>query len=188
MSSKYLLVIVGPTASGKTKLAIDLAKTYNTEIISADSRQIYKDLLIGTAQPTAEEQNLVKHHLINFVDIDKTYTVADYLNDASRIINTLFETHNILILCGGTGLYINTICYGIDNIPDISAKNRLFVRNLYKDKGLDYCVKELKKWDNTCEKYFDINNPHRVLRALEVILQTGKPIRTFYSNKKKRNF
>ena len=188
MNKKVLLVVVGPTASGKTKLAIELALKYNTEIISADSRQIYKDLIIGTAQPTIQEQRLVKHHLVNFVDLNATYSVADYEKDASRILNMLFKEHDVVVMCGGTGLYINAVCFGIDEIPDISQEKRDYVRNLYKNNDLKYCVQLLKQHDQECEKFLDIRNPHRVLRALEVILETQKPIREFYSSKKKSFF
>ena len=188
MNKKVLLVVVGPTASGKTKLAIELALKYNTEIISADSRQIYKDLIIGTAQPTIQEQRLVKHHMINFVDLDATYSVADYEKDASRILNMLFNEHDVVVMCGGTGLYINAVCFGIDEIPDISQEKRNYVRSLYKNNGLDFCVDLLKQHDHECEKFLDIKNPHRILRALEVILETQKPIHEFYSSKKKSFF
>lgn len=186
MNKKVLLVVVGPTASGKTKLAIEIALKYNTEIISADSRQIYKDLIIGTAQPTIQEQCLVKHYLVNFVDLDATYSVADYEKDASRILKMLFKEHDVVVMCGGTGLYINAICFGIDEIPDISQEKRNYVRNLYKNNDLKYCVDLLKQHDHECEKFLDIRNPHRVLRALEVILETKKPIREFYSNNNKK--
>lgn len=188
MNKKVLLVVVGPTASGKTKLAIEIALKYNTEIVSADSRQIYKDLIIGTAQPTIQEQRLVKHHLVNFVDLDATYSVADYEKDASRILNMLFNEHDVVVMCGGTGLYINAVCFGIDEIPNISQEKRNYVRSLYKNNGLDFCVDLLKQYDQECEKFLDIKNPHRVLRALEVILETQKPIRKFYSSKKKSFF
>ena len=188
MNKKVLLVVVGPTASGKTKLAIEIALKYNTEIVSADSRQIYKDLIIGTAQPTIQEQRLVKHHLVNFVDLDATYSVADYEKDASRILNMLFNEHDVVVMCGGTGLYINAVCFGIDEIPNISQEKRNYVRSLYKNNGLDFCVDLLKQYDQECEKFLDIKNPHRVLRALEVILETQKPIRKFYYNKKKSFF
>lgn len=188
MNKKVLLVVVGPTASGKTKLAIEIALKYNTAIVSADSRQIYKDLIIGTAQPTIQEQRLVKHHLVNFVDLDATYSVADYEKDASRILNMLFNEHDVVVMCGGTGLYINAVCFGIDEIPDISQEKRNYVRSLYKNNGLDFCVDLLKQYDQECEKFLDIKNPHRVLRALEVILETQKPIREFYSSKKKSFF
>lgn len=186
MNKKVLLVVVGPTASGKTKLAIEIALKYNTEIISADSRQIYKDLIIGTAQPTIQEQCLVKHYLVNFVDLDATYSVADYEKDASRILKMLFKEHDVVVMCGGTGLYINAICFGIDEIPDISQEKRNYVRSLYKNNDLKYCVDLLKQHDHECEKFLDIRNPHRVLRALEVILETKKPIHEFYSNNNKK--
>ena len=167
-------------------MAIEIALKYNTEIISADSRQIYKDLIIGTAQPTIQEQCLVKHYLLNFVDLDATYSVADYEKDASRILKMLFKEHDVVVMCGGTGLYINAICFGIDEIPDISQEKRNYVRSLYKNNDLKYCVDLLKQHDHECEKFLDIRNPHRVLRALEVILETKKPIREFYSNNNKK--
>ena len=104
---KHLIIITGPTAVGKTDICIDLAKKYNTEIISCDSRQIYKGLLIGTAQPTKKQQSVIKHHLINFVDVDKLYTVANFIDDAKKIVNELFLTKDVVIMTGGTGFYIN---------------------------------------------------------------------------------
>ncbi|MBQ2349861.1 MAG: tRNA (adenosine(37)-N6)-dimethylallyltransferase MiaA [Cytophagales bacterium] len=182
-NKKSLLFVVGPTASGKTELAIHLAKRYNTEIISADSRQVYKDLKIGTAQPTRHEQQLVKHHLIDFIPVGTLYTVSDYVNDANSIITQLLSEREVVIICGGTGLYINSLVYGINDIPPISSDIRSHLREEYKNYGLRYICDKLITLDNYCEDYLDMNNPHRVLRALEVITQTGKPLRYFFSQK-----
>ena len=183
---KSLLFVVGPTASGKTALSIQLAKKYNTEIISADSRQIYKGLRIGTAQPTIEEQQQVKHHLIDFVEVDKLYTVKDYSLEANEIIKRLFIDHDVIIVCGGTGLYINALVYGINDIPSISLELRNTLREEYKTYGLEHICNKLKVLDPHCGEYLDMKNPHRVLRALEVIIQTGKPIRDFFSKRSVR--
>lgn len=184
---KQLIIITGPTAVGKTDFCIDLAKKYNTEIISCDSRQIYKGLIIGTAQPTPEQQAIVKHHLVNFVDIDKLYTVADFVFDAKKIIDELFLKNDVVIMTGGTGLYINAFVYGLDAIPKVDEEVRKKVREDYKNFGLEYCLIKLKKIDGDCENFLDIENPQRVMRALEVAVQTGHPLRYFYKTKKNSN-
>ena len=186
MNNKYLIVVVGPTASGKTALGIKLAKYFNTEIISADSRQIYKGLYIGTAQPTYEERSEIKHHLIDFIDLDKKYTVKDFENDSLEIINKLFSSKDILLVVGGTGLYIDALCNGIDDIPNIPEEIESEVNILFKEQGKEKCVEELKKLDNNCNKHIDLNNPHRVIRALKVIKTTGKPIYDFFGVKKNK--
>lgn len=180
MSNKYLIVVVGPTASGKTALGIDLARYYKTEIISADSRQIYKGLYIGTAQPTIEERSLAKHHLIDFVDLDRYYTVADYERDSLYKIKLLFETRDVLIMVGGTGLYINSVCNGLDEIPSVPYDIKNEVDLMYTGFGLSKCVDELKKLDCCCDKYIDLNNRNRVIRALCVVKATGRPIYSFF--------
>ncbi len=180
---KHLIIITGPTAVGKTDICIDLAKKYNTEIISCDSRQIYKGLIIGTAQPTKEQQAIVKHHLINFVDVDKLYTVANFVDDAKKIVDELFLTKDVVIMTGGTGFYINAFVYGLDEIPKIDEEVRHQVREDYKNFGLEFCLKKLKQIDADCESFLSIKNPYRVMRALEVGLQTGKPLRHFYTEK-----
>ena len=184
MNNKYLIVVVGPTASGKTALGIKLAKYFNTEIISADSRQIYKGLYIGTAQPTYEERSEIKHHLIDFIELDKKYTVKNFENDSLEIINKLFSSKDILLVVGGTGLYIDALCNGIDDIPNIPEEIESEVNILFKEQGKEKCIEELKKLDNNCNKHIDLNNPHRVIRALKVIKATGKPIYDFFGVKK----
>lgn len=181
---KQLIIVTGPTAVGKTDFCIDLAKNFNTEIVSCDSRQIYKGLTIGTAQPTLEQQTCVTHHLVNFVDVDKLYTVADFVVDAKSIVDKLFLKNDVVIMTGGTGFYINAFVYGIDDIPSIKKEIRDKVREEYKEFGLDYCVDKLKKIDRECDNFLDIKNPQRVLRSLEVAIQTGLPLRDFYKEKK----
>ena len=184
MNNKYLIVVVGPTASGKTALGIKLAKYFNTEIISADSRQIYKGLYIGTAQPTYEERSEIKHHLIDFIDLDKKYTVKNFENDSLNIIQKLYLNNDFAIVVGGTGLYIDALCNGIDDIPNIPEEIESEVNILFKEQGKEKCIEELKKLDSNCNKHIDLNNPHRVIRALKVIKTTGKPIYDFFGVKK----
>ena len=180
---KHLIIITGPTAVGKTDFCIDLAKKYNTEIVSCDSRQIYKGLIIGTAQPTQEQMDSVRHHLVNFVDVDRLYTVANFVEYANKIINELFLTKDVVVMTGGTGLYINAFIYGLDEIPAVDEVIRRQVREDYKNCGLEFCLGKLKQIDAECESFLSIKNPQRVLRALEVGLQTGRPLRYFYKEK-----
>ena len=180
---KHLIIITGPTAVGKTDFCIDLAKKYNTEIVSCDSRQIYKGLIIGTAQPTQEQMASVRHHLINFVEVDRLYTVANFVEDANEIVNELFLTKDVVVMTGGTGLYINAFVYGLDEIPAVDEVIRRQVREDYKNFGLEFCLGKLKQIDAECESFLSIKNPQRVLRALEVGLQTGRPLRYFYKEK-----
>ena len=189
MSDKYLIVVLGPTASGKTALGIELAKYYKTDVISADSRQVYKGLNIGTAQPTYQERLIVRHHLVDFVDLDKVYTVADYEKDSLNIINSLFKEVDIVVMVGGTGLYIRSVCSGLDKIPSIKDDVNNEVDLMYTKYGLAYCVNELKKLDKYCHDYIDLKNKNRVIRALKVIKSTGHPIYTFFNKTvKERDF
>ena len=144
---KLLLVIVGPTAVGKTTLAINLAKYFNTEIVSADSRQFYKELNIGTAKPTKKELRSIKHHLINNISILKDYNISEFEKDAINSIDSIFKNNNLAILVGGSGLYIDTILYGIDNIPKVDLAIREKLNIEFKEKGLKFIQDKLKKLD-----------------------------------------
>ena len=183
---KSIIVILGPTASGKTNLGINIAKYFNTEIISADSRQIYKDLKIGTAQPTKEENDQIKHYLVDFVDVKDYYSVAQYECDSLKILSELFKKKDIVVIVGGTGFYINALCNGIDDIPEIDDNTNIYVDNLYKCYGLKKCVEQLINLDKNICNYIDLNNPMRVLRAYKVLKSTGKPIYEYF-NKTKKN-
>ena len=189
INSKTIIVIVGPTASGKTKLGIDIAKYFNTEIISADSRQIYNGLKLGTAQPTNEEISQIKHHLIDFVDVKDYYSVAQYEQDSLKILQNLFKKNDIVVIVGGTGFYINALCNGIDDIPEINKEINDLVDDLYQKEGLQKCVDELLKLDSKSGDFIELQNPVRVIRALKVIKNTGKPIYEYFNKtKKKRDF
>ncbi len=183
---KHLITIIGPTAIGKTNLAIKIANYFKTEIVSADSRQFYKEMNIGTAKPSNSELNSIKHHLINNKSINDDYNISDYEKDALNSINSIFNKNDIAILVGGSGLYINTILYGLDEIPEISNDTR---NSLYLDlelKGIKKLQDQLKLLDPVSHDAIDINNPRRLIRALEVSISTGKSYSSFLKKKKKK--
>ena len=189
MENKHLIVLAGPTASGKTATAIKLAKAFDAEIISADSRQFYKELSIGTAAPTAEELAQVKHHFVHNLSIDDKYDVADYEKDVLSYLKKYFKTKNVSILTGGSGLFIDAVCNGLDSIPDISDEIRNKVMKMLDEGGLEALQKEVEKVDNDYFQIVDKQNPRRLQRALEVYYQTGKPYSTFRQrNTAKRDF
>ncbi|MCO6565477.1 MAG: tRNA (adenosine(37)-N6)-dimethylallyltransferase MiaA [Apibacter sp.] len=188
-NSKILFSIVGPTGIGKTTLSIILAQHLKTEIISCDSRQFYKELNIGTAAPTPEELSLVPHHFIGNLSINQDYSVGDFEKDALGKIFELFNTFDQLIMVGGSGLYEKAVNEGIDTFPDIDAHIRQELVIEMQEKGLSYLIDELKKNDPKYYSQVDLNNPVRVLRALEIFRGTGKPYSSFRNNLiKKRNF
>jgi len=183
---KHLITIIGPTAIGKTNLAIKLADYFKTEIVSADSRQFYKEMNIGTAKPSNSELNSIKHHLINNKSINDNYNISDYEKDALKSIKSIFNKNDAAILVGGSGLYINTVLYGLDEIPGISDEIR---NSLYLDlelKGIKKLQEELKLLDPASYSDIDINNPRRLIRALEVSISTGKSYSSFLKKKKKK--
>ena len=187
--NKTLYIVLGPTASGKTSLAIKLAQKLDTEIVSADSRQVFKQMNIGVARPTEEELNKVKHHMIACWDIQDNYNVAIYEKQALQIIESLFVNHDNVVLCGGSGLYIKAIINGIDNMPDVNPKIRQELKIEFEEKGLDYIKEELKQKDINYYNTVDTQNQRRIIRALEIIRQTGKPFSSFLSGEKiKRDF
>ena len=184
--NRHLITIIGPTAIGKTNLAIKIANYFKTEIVSADSRQFYKEMNIGTAKPSNSELNSIKHHLINNKSINDDYNISDYEKDALNSINSIFNKNDIAILVGGSGLYINTILYGLDEIPEISTDTR---NSLYLDlelKGIKKLQDQLKLSDPVSHDAIDINNPRRLIRALEVSISTGKSYSSFLKKKKKK--
>ena len=170
-----VIVIGGPTASGKTKLAIELAKKINGEIISADSMQIYKDMDIGTAKPTKEEQSEVNHYLIDFVSPDKRYSVADYKKDAIKTIKEILKKGKIPIVVGGTGLYINSLIYEIEYSDiKIDEEYRAELERIVEEKGLEYLYNEAMKIDEEATKKISKNDKKRIERILEIYHDTGK--------------
>ena len=182
---KYLVVIAGPTASGKTATAIQVAKALGTEIISADSRQFYRELPIGTAAPTNEEQSEVQHHMIHNLNIEDKYDVADYENDVLAILKKLFINHDSVVLTGGSGLFIDAVCKGLDAIPDISEETRNKVNKLYEEGGLAALQNEVQRLDPEYYNIVDQYNPRRLQRAVEVCYQTGLTYSSFRNNTNK---
>ena len=187
--TKYLISIVGPTAIGKTALSIKLANHYNTEIISADSRQFFKEMSIGTAAPTLLEQSLAKHHFIHHKSINDDYNVGMFEKEAISKLNELYKTHQIIIMVGGSGLYVDAVTKGLDSFPEIDGKIRQQLNNQYKNEGLKPLLEKLKDLDKLSYNTIAIDNPHRVIRALEVCIGSGKPYSSFLNNAKgDRNF
>ena len=188
-TTKKLIVLLGPTASGKTSLSIEIAQKLNTEILSCDSRQFYKELKIGAAPPSKEELAIVNHHFIQHLSINENYSIGQFEKDAIKKITELFKAHNYLLLVGGSGLYIDAICNGIDNIPNISKNVREKINNEYEKNGIYWLQEKIKKIDPEFYKSVDINNPQRLKRCYEVFHETGKRFSTFHKKeKKKRNF
>ena len=176
---KTLVVIAGPTASGKTAFSIALAKALDTVIISADSRQFYKEMSIGTAAPTPDELSQVKHYNVHNISIEDKYDVAEYEKDVLNLLNALFKEHDFVILTGGSGLFIDAVCNGIDEMPDITAETRGKVENLYREGGLRALQNVVQQLDPEYISIVDQQNPRRLQRALEVCMQTGKTFTSF---------
>lgn len=183
--NKKLIIIAGPTAVGKTTYAIELAQKYKTEIISTDSRQFYRELQIGTAAPTKEELAIVPHHFIGNLSIHDYYNVSLYEQQALNLLSTLFKKHNVVVAVGGSGLYIDALCYGIDDLPDAEPKLRKKIKDNFDTYGIEYLQDEVRRLDPVYFSEADIMNPKRLQRALEVILQTGKTYSSLRTRKKK---
>jgi len=192
---KYLITIVGPTAIGKTSLSIALAKHYNCEIVSCDSRQFFKEMPIGTAVPNAEELASATHHFIQNKSIFDNYTVGDFEKEALVKLEELFKKNNYVILVGGSGLYVDAILKGFDEFPDIDSTIRKKVNSNYENLGIEYLQQQLENLDPayyqkiTSENPQTLQNPQRMMRFVEVCLGTGKPYSSFLNQKKNnRNF
>ena len=186
---KKLIVILGPTASGKTSLGIKIAKKLNTEILSSDSRQFYRELIIGTATPSQAELKSINHHFINHLSIKEKYNIGEYEKDSIMKIESLFKDHDNLLLVGGSGLYIDAICKGVDVLPNIPKQIREDINNRFLEKGLSWLQDETKEIDPDYYKYVDTKNPQRLKRCLEIFTATGKKISSLHNKKsKKRNF
>jgi len=187
--SKTCIIISGPTAVGKTAVAIQVARHFETEIISADSRQCYKELNIGVAKPSAGELAAVKHHFINSHSIHEEVHAAGFEQYALQAIEKIFQQHDIAVMTGGTGLYIKAFCEGIDEIPPVQPGIREKIVEAYERSGLTWLQQQVQEKDPLYYETGEIQNPQRLMRALEVVLSTGKSIRHFQQGKKiKRPF
>lgn len=187
-ASKRLLVIGGPTASGKTALAIKLAQEHQAEIFSADSRQLYKELNIGVAKPSAEELATVPHHFISSHSIHQPYSAGDYEKECLAALEAYFQQHDTAIMVGGTGLFINAVLYGLDEFPDIDPALREALGQRLEKEGLPALAAQLAQLDPKGAQQITLDNPRRVLRALEVCLTAGKPYSSFLGQQKPRSF
>ncbi|MDB5011016.1 MAG: miaA [Mucilaginibacter sp.] len=188
-ATKTLIVIAGPTAIGKTATAIQLAQHFKTVIISADSRQFYREMSIGTAKPSAEELAAAQHYFISSHSLNESFTVADFEKQGLQLLDDLFKTKDAVILVGGSGLYIKAICEGFDDIPSAEPEIRERLNNEFSEKGISYLQEKLKIADPAYYAQVDIHNPQRVIRALEVFESTGKPFSSFrVANTKIRPF
>jgi len=183
---KYLIVIAGPTAVGKTALSIELANFYKCPVISADSRQFYKEMSIGTAKPTTQEMQDIPHYFIDQLSIHEAYNVGQYEREAIICIEKLFQNHDHLILVGGSGLYINAILNGVDEFEEIPSLIREQLIKDYEEKGLLYLQEKLKQLDDNYYNQVDLNNHQRIIRALEVCIHTQKPYSSFRTKQKKQ--
>ena len=187
--NKNLIYISGPTGVGKTDLSIEIAKKFNTEIVSCDSRQFYKELKIGTSPPSNNQLAEVKHHFIHNKNIQDVYNVGKYEKEAISKLNSLFEKNESIVLVGGSGLYANSVIYGIDDFPDIPVKIRNKIIQEYESKGIKSLQNRLKLLDSKYCEEVDLNNKNRLIRAIEIIEYTGQKFSDLRTNKKKyRNF
>ncbi|MDD6209241.1 MAG: tRNA (adenosine(37)-N6)-dimethylallyltransferase MiaA [Bacteroidales bacterium] len=181
----YLIVILGPTGIGKTALSLQISERFSAPILSADSRQLFKELPIGTAAPTPEEQNRVKHYFVGKLSLSDYYSASIFENEVLSLLNELYKKNPVAVLSGGSMLYIDAVCNGIDDLPtvDISLRNELMER--LKTEGLDQLRNELRILDPEYYNEVDLKNAKRILHALEICLMTGKPFSSFRSKTKK---
>ncbi|WP_422003723.1 tRNA (adenosine(37)-N6)-dimethylallyltransferase MiaA [Roseivirga pacifica] len=180
MRKKKLLVsVVGPTAVGKTAVTIDLVNAFDSEIISADSRQFYREMELGTAKPSAEELSLAPHHFINTLSVTQEYSVGQFEKDAISLLDELFQKHEVVFMAGGSGLFVDAVCNGLDKFPEIDPAIREKLNDTYAAKGIAYLQSLLKEKDPTYYAQVDVQNPQRLIRALEVIESTGEPFSSF---------
>lgn len=182
---KTLIVITGPTGIGKTDTAIKVAQTLGTEIISADSRQIYRGIPIGTACPTEDELAKVKHHFINILDLDQYYSAAQFENDVMMLLPELFKTHDCVVMCGGSMMYVDAVCNGIDDIPTVSEEVRVQAYSILENQGLEEVAKRVQEVDPEYFAIADKQNAKRLVHALEIYMQSGKPFSSFRTGQKK---
>lgn len=182
MAEKTLVVVTGPTGVGKTAVAIRLARDLGTEIVSADSRQIFRDIPIGTAAPTAEEQAEVKHHFVGILGLEDYYSAAQFEADVLALLPALFEKSDYVVMCGGSMMYVDAVCKGIDELPTISDAVRRDVAERLERDGADAMREELKRLDPVYYNQVDLNNMKRVAHAVEICLEAGRPYSELRTN------
>lgn len=185
MQQKNLVVLLGPTGVGKTELSLRLATYFGSPIINADSRQLYTDIPIGTAAPTLEERERVEHYFVGTHQLEDYYSAAQYENDVIKLLDKLFQNHDVVLLSGGSMMYIDAVCKGIDDIPTIDNVTRERMRERYEQEGLDALVEDLRKLDPEYSAICDLKNPKRVIHALEICTMTGKTYTSFRLRKEK---
>lgn len=183
---KLLVFVVGPTAVGKTSTAIDLATYFNTDIISCDSRQFYKEMNIGTAKPSPNEIKKIRHHLVGNISINRNYNISEFINDSNIILKSILDEKDIAILVGGSGLYIESLIFGIDKVPEINIDLRNRLNNDLKNNGIKFLQDWLKKIDPEILRKIDTKNPRRVIRALEICLTSKKKYSQIIDKTKKK--
>lgn len=179
MTQKKLITVVGPTASGKTSLAISIARHFGCEILSCDSRQFFREMQIGTAAPTEPELALAPHHFVHHKSIFEEYSVGDYEKDALKLLDDLYQRYENAVLVGGSGLYVNAVLKGFDSFPPIDGFVRESLQQAYDANGIDWLRERLEKLDPAYYQKVDTSNPQRMMRALEVCIGTGKPYSSF---------
>jgi tRNA dimethylallyltransferase len=185
-ANKYLIVIVGPTAVGKTALAIQIAKKYQTSILSADSRQIYKELTIGTAKASKEEQDGVPHYFVDQLSIEEPFNAGMFEREGLELLEMLYKTNDVVLLCGGTGLYVKALLEGMDELPETDLELRANLNQEFEERGLKVMQEELKSIDLITYNSIDLQNPLRVFRAIELYRQLGIPLSVLKTGEKKQ--
>ena len=188
MAKKHLIVVVGPTAIGKTRLGIELAQHFKTEIISADSRQFFKEMSIGTAVPSETELKAAKHHFIQHISIEEDYSVGDFERDALEKLKEINDQKDVAVMVGGSGLYVDAVVKGLDNFPEVDPGIRIALKREFEAEGLDKLQEELRQKDPEYFSEVDLRNPHRVIRALEICRGTGRPYSSFRKSSVQNRF
>jgi tRNA dimethylallyltransferase len=185
MTPKTLIVLIGPTGVGKTELSLRIAEHFKTSIISSDSRQLYAELKIGTAAPTPEQLKRVPHYFVGTLQLTDYYSAAQYEMEVMSLLELLFKQHDVVLLTGGSMMYVDAICKGIDDIPTVDTETRELLLHKYETEGLDNLCAELKLLDPEYYKIVDLKNPKRVIHALEICYMTGKTYTSFRTQQKK---
>lgn len=180
-----LIVLIGPTGVGKTELSLRIAESFQTSIVSADSRQLYAELKIGTAAPTPDQLKRVPHYLVGTLHLTDYYSAAQYETEALEILNKLFTQHEVVVLTGGSMMYVDAICKGIDDIPTVDAETRQLMLQKYEEEGLEQLCAELRLLDPEYYRIVDLKNPKRVIHALEICYMTGRTYTSFRTQQKK---